>query len=100
MALIPIELTVPLKSAYPRLARRRPSELGLGLAKLRRRGRHSRGIVVHWTLVHIPPMGIVESAFSMGAPMSHHSGHQHELPTQGRALTGVAASATLHCLTG
>jgi hypothetical protein len=30
-----------------------------------------------------------------------HGGHEHhELPTSGRALTGVAVSATLHCLTG
>ena len=28
-----------------------------------------------------------------------HAGH-HDLPTSGRALTGVALSATLHCLTG
>src|SRR3954462_13962410 len=28
----------------------------------------------------------------------HH--HHHELPTSGRALDGVALSATLHCLTG
>src|SRR5919199_4603974 len=27
-------------------------------------------------------------------------GHHHELPTSGRALDGVALSATLHCLTG
>ena len=26
--------------------------------------------------------------------------HEHELPTSGRALTAVALSATLHCLTG
>ncbi len=26
--------------------------------------------------------------------------HHHEMPTEGRALTGVAVSATLHCLTG
>ena len=26
--------------------------------------------------------------------------HHHEMPTSGRALTGVAISATLHCLTG
>src|SRR5215210_6937310 len=26
--------------------------------------------------------------------------HDHEMPTEGRALTGVAVSATLHCLTG
>ena len=30
-----------------------------------------------------------------------HAGHEpHELPTAGRALTSVAVSATLHCLTG
>jgi hypothetical protein len=29
---------------------------------------------------------------------AHH--HRHEMPTEGRALTGVALSATLHCLTG
>jgi hypothetical protein len=28
-----------------------------------------------------------------------HADH-HEMPTEGRALTGVALSATLHCLTG
>jgi hypothetical protein len=31
----------------------------------------------------------------------HHDAHEHhELPTSGRALTSVAVSATLHCLTG
>ncbi len=29
-----------------------------------------------------------------------HAGHHHELPTEGRALTAVSISATLHCLTG
>jgi hypothetical protein len=29
-----------------------------------------------------------------------HAGHDHEMPTSGRALTEVAVSATLHCLTG
>ena len=29
-----------------------------------------------------------------------HSHHHHEMPTSGSALTGVAFSATLHCLTG
>jgi Domain of unknown function (DUF4396) len=32
------------------------------------------------------------------AAHGHH--HHHELPSSGRALTGVALSATLHCLTG
>src|SRR3954447_6867328 len=32
---------------------------------------------------------------------SAQEGHQHhELPTEGRALTNVSISATLHCLTG
>src|SRR4051812_23804185 len=29
-----------------------------------------------------------------------HRGQHHELPTSGRPLTGVAITATLHCLTG
>jgi Domain of unknown function (DUF4396) len=29
-----------------------------------------------------------------------HGGHHHEMPTEGRALTMVSVSATLHCLTG
>ena len=29
-----------------------------------------------------------------------HDHHHHDMPTEGRALTGVAVSATLHCLTG
>ncbi len=32
-------------------------------------------------------------------PYTEHA-HHHELPTSGRALTNVAVSATLHCLTG
>jgi len=31
---------------------------------------------------------------------SAHAQHHHEMPTEGMALTGVALSATLHCLTG
>src|SRR3954454_19752 len=31
--------------------------------------------------------------------MEHHT-HHHEMPTKGSALTRVAISATLHCLTG
>ena len=34
------------------------------------------------------------------AARHEHGGHGHELPTSGRALTNVAISATLHCLTG
>jgi hypothetical protein len=34
----------------------------------------------------------------MEAATHHH--HHHVLPTSGRALTGMALSATLHCLTG
>ena len=37
-------------------------------------------------------------------PEDEHSGHDghehHEMPTEGRALTRVSISATLHCLTG
>ena len=29
-----------------------------------------------------------------------HAHHHHEMPTEGRALTAVSVSATLHCLTG
>ena len=36
----------------------------------------------------------------MEAHAAHHEGHAHEMPTGGSALTGVAVSATLHCLTG
>ena len=37
----------------------------------------------------------------MEAHAHSHDGHaHHELPTSGRALTNVAVSATLHCLTG
>jgi Domain of unknown function (DUF4396) len=31
---------------------------------------------------------------------AEHAHHDHEMPTEGRALTGMAVSATLHCLTG
>jgi hypothetical protein len=31
---------------------------------------------------------------------THEDRHHHEMPTSGRELTGVAISATLHCLTG
>ena len=34
----------------------------------------------------------------MDAHAAHHD--HHEMPTEGAALTGVAVSATLHCLTG
>jgi hypothetical protein len=32
--------------------------------------------------------------------MEAHAEHHHEMPTEGPALTGLAVSATLHCLTG
>src|SRR4029450_79732 len=31
---------------------------------------------------------------------AHAAHHHHEMPTEGSALTAVALSATLHCLTG
>ena len=34
------------------------------------------------------------------AAAHHHHHHDHEMPTSGSALTGLAISATLHCLTG
>jgi uncharacterized protein DUF4396 len=34
------------------------------------------------------------------AEHAHHDHHHHEMPTEGAALTAVAISATLHCLTG
>jgi len=36
----------------------------------------------------------------MPSLVTHHHDHHHEMPTSGRALSGVAFSATLHCLTG
>jgi hypothetical protein len=36
----------------------------------------------------------------MEAATHTHDHHHHEMPTSGRELTGVAISATLHCLTG
>jgi Domain of unknown function (DUF4396) len=36
----------------------------------------------------------------MEATATHSHHHHHEMPTEGGALTGVAISATLHCLTG
>jgi hypothetical protein len=36
----------------------------------------------------------------MEAAMHGHHGHEHQLPDSGGALTAVAISATLHCLTG
>jgi Domain of unknown function (DUF4396) len=36
----------------------------------------------------------------MEAAAHPHDHHHHELPTSGAALTGLAFSATLHCLTG
>jgi uncharacterized protein DUF4396 len=36
----------------------------------------------------------------MDAQADAHAHHHHEMPTEGAALTAVAVSATLHCLTG
>jgi hypothetical protein len=36
----------------------------------------------------------------MEAAHAHHEDHRHQMPTSGNALTQVAISATLHCLTG
>ena len=36
----------------------------------------------------------------MEAAAAHHEHDHHEMPTSGRALDQMAASATLHCLTG
>lgn len=36
----------------------------------------------------------------MSTAAHHHHHHAHDLPTEGRALTATAVSATLHCLTG
>lgn len=36
----------------------------------------------------------------MAAEHAEHQHHHHELPESGSALTGMAVSATLHCLTG
>jgi hypothetical protein len=44
------------------------------------------------------PRGYARLVTSMEAATHHH--HHHALPTSGRALTGMALSATLHCLTG
>ena len=34
------------------------------------------------------------------ASAGEHAGHAHDMPTSGNALTSMALSATLHCLTG
>ncbi len=39
-------------------------------------------------------------AASIATPHREHHDHHHELPESGSALTRVALSATLHCLTG
>ena len=45
-----------------------------------------------------PTTSDAEEAETMEAAAHHH--HHHPLPTSGRALDGLALSATLHCLTG
>jgi hypothetical protein len=41
----------------------------------------------------------MEQATTHAEPVGAHA-HHHPMPTEGLALTAVAASATLHCLTG
>jgi hypothetical protein len=41
-----------------------------------------------------------DSIQHVGAPAAHTAHDHHQMPTSGSALTGVAISATLHCLTG
>ena len=43
-------------------------------------------------------MGVCYCALAMEAHAHAHD--HHEMPTEGKALTGLAVSATLHCLTG
>jgi hypothetical protein len=43
---------------------------------------------------------LTDHSHHAGAGHQHHEHHHHEMPTEGRALTSVAVSATLHCLTG
>src|SRR5918999_5015688 len=50
-----------------------------------------------------PPQPLVPAVQEV--PLEAHSAHpdhahHHEMPTEGSALTGLAVSATLHCLTG
>jgi hypothetical protein len=45
------------------------------------------------------PVEIETEEEDMEAHAADHD-HHHEMPTEGSALTGVAVSATLHCLTG
>src|SRR3954454_19386209 len=53
----------------------------------------------HPTLLtrHIPMGGIPSIPMEAGA---HTHDRHHAMPSEGRALTGVAIAATLHCLTG
>src|SRR5215216_7874929 len=45
------------------------------------------------------PPGVCYGVRMEAAAQSHHH-HHHEMPSSGGALTQVAISATLHCLTG
>src|SRR5687767_12972288 len=51
---------------------------------------------------HRPPRRneLTDHSHHAGEGNEHHEHHHHEMPTEGRALTSVAVSATLHCLTG
>jgi len=45
-------------------------------------------------------LAVSDSIQHEGAPAAHTAHDHHQMPTSGSALTGVAISATLHCLTG
>jgi len=51
-------------------------------------------------VLHSNPIGKGDHQVEAHAEHAEHSHDHHEMPTEGRALTGVAVSATLHCLTG
>jgi len=73
----------------------------------RRRPRRPRSRSRRWSLACrgsrrsagslVTPMGYTARAVTTTSP--HHQ-HHDAMPTSGRALTGVAIAATLHCLTG
>jgi hypothetical protein len=52
-------------------------------------------------MLRCPATAVPESQIKeAGMDATAHAHHSHQMPTEGAALTGVAISATLHCLTG